>query len=54
MRVICGYCGNIDKPICKKCNWIDTRYPTEYQGRKFDNKALKLLQEPVQERIGED
>lgn len=46
-RVICGYCANAGKPVCKKCNWINTRYPTEYKGKKFPNGALKLLQNPV-------
>lgn len=45
MRVICGYCGNAGKPICKKCSWINTRYPSHYEGRKFNNQALKLLAE---------
>jgi hypothetical protein len=54
MRIICGYCANINKPICKECTWIHTRYPSNYAGRKLNNKALKLASEPLQSRSKED
>ena len=47
MRVICGYCSNLDKSICKECNWIDSKYPLFYAGKKFPNGALKLLEKPI-------
>lgn len=46
-RVICGYCSNAGKPVCKECNWIEVKYPTQYKGRKFPSSALKLLNKPV-------
>jgi len=47
MRVICGYCSNCGKGICKECTWLHTRYPSHYEGKKFNNQALKLASKPL-------
>jgi len=42
MRIICRYCENCGKDICKECTWINIRYPKYYRGKKLNNKELKL------------
>ena len=49
MRKICEYCKNKGNQFCKQCNWIHTRYPTEYLGEKFTNKELKGMDEIIKE-----
>lgn len=44
-RVICGFCGNAGKEECKECEWIYTKYPSKYVGRKF--RSMKGLNKVV-------